>query len=146
MVQFNFSRLYIRPQRVHYPLADGTSFDRRMCRSRVSNGTRWTMLVAAINSSAGSLRKSSFADCLTAIFVRRASASHPGQTGECGRQDSTSHLTPVEKISPFTFTLFLMLPIRSAQPDAIGIGRATGFPCLSLLDRLDPDGIVITKQ
>ena len=28
-----------------------------------------------------------------------------------------------------TFTFPFMLPIRSAQPDSIGISRATGFPC-----------------
>jgi hypothetical protein len=38
-----------------HPRAIGTSFDLLILRSLVSNGTRWTMLVAAIDSSAGSL-------------------------------------------------------------------------------------------
>jgi len=42
--------------------ARGMVFDRRMRASRVRRGTRWTMLVAAMNSSAGSPRKSSCVD------------------------------------------------------------------------------------
>jgi hypothetical protein len=38
--------------------AIGTSFERRIFRSRVMRGTRWTRLVAAMISSAGSLSKS----------------------------------------------------------------------------------------
>jgi hypothetical protein len=169
--------IFDRPQR--HARANGTSFDRRILRSRVINGTRWTMLAAAINSSAGSLWKSSSTDCLqtakssghtctrakirlnsadstgrlqsdpterasplpkeqspryptnfpSAICARPASLNRPAQRGECGCQDSASHLIPVEKISPVTFTLPFMLPIRSAQPDSMGISRATGFPC-----------------
>jgi len=46
-----------REAKPHYE-AIGTSLERRIFRSRVRRGTRWTRLVAAIISSAGSLSKS----------------------------------------------------------------------------------------
>jgi len=43
--------------------AGGTVSDRRIILSRVSSGVRWTMLVAAMSSCAGSLMKSRPVDC-----------------------------------------------------------------------------------
>ena len=44
--------------------ATGTIFERRIIASRVSSGTSWTTLVAAMSSSAGSPRKSNRVDIL----------------------------------------------------------------------------------
>ena len=53
--------------------ARGTSFERRMVLSRVTSGMLWTTLVAAINSSDGSLLKSR-------VVEARATARSIGQT------------------------------------------------------------------